>query len=119
MSVLFALLLNAALAKSTCYLFENRQQCFIKAGNALLSLDCKVSGQSYGCDAAKALAKAPGVTLPPDALKGGKNPGAALCAQLDGMIRIGRDRAGNQTCFCAFDDKSLTSCLSLWKTRAD
>jgi putative hemolysin len=73
-----------------------------------ISENCK----NLKCKAYEAFLKKNSVTLLPDEISGGRNPGTAKCRKLGGIVQIGVDEERNEMSVCTFTDGSAIDCGS-------
>lgn len=94
------------------YLFNYQSE-----NNILISENCfneDINLSDSKCAAALALKKRNSLTLPKDALAGGKNPGAVVCSTaLNKEVLILKNSKNDENSFCAFEDGSMISAINL------
>lgn len=80
----------------------------------LLNLRCQeLLNSKKACRAEEVLKEASIDQIRNQWAKTSANPGAILCENLKGSVRIGKSSEGNENAFCEFSDGSRTSCGSL------
>ena len=108
------ILLLATLASAEQFEIDGKKTDFVseRESRLTLSASCRV-GDAWKCEAYDSLKRASFKGLKKK-LHGGKEPGAVVCREkLKARVLIGRDDAGNQNSFCAFNDGSLVDCGTL------
>jgi putative hemolysin len=88
---------------------EGHAQDFIRYPNFRLTLSasCEQKDHSLRCRAFEAWPTVTWKGVDHDALRGGANPGAVLCARRLGTLVIGTTANGSEQSFCRFDDGSM------------
>lgn len=92
------------------YRINDKLVSFFRHKNEKYLISAHCTEKSKSCIANQVLMAPFKTVLPKDALKGGKNPGAVVCRNIEHAIVIfGRDLKGHQQSFCRFSDGSLLS----------